>query len=54
MIIDEVHERSLRSDILIGYLKQILDSNKQMKLILMSATIDIKILTNFFKEYLVS
>ena len=40
LIIDEVHERSLNVDFLIGYLKQVLAARPDLKLILTSATID--------------
>ncbi|GKY91476.1 hypothetical protein MPSEU_000119900 [Mayamaea pseudoterrestris] len=40
ILIDECHERSLDSDILLGLLKQIKSSYPQLKIILMSATID--------------
>ena len=40
IIVDEVHERSLDSDILLGLLKRLLPHNPQLKLILMSATMD--------------
>ena len=40
IIIDEAHERSLNIDFLLGYLKQILPSRPDLKLIITSATID--------------
>lgn len=40
IIVDEVHERSLDSDILLGLLKRLLPNNPQLKVILMSATMD--------------
>ncbi|XP_034184083.2 ATP-dependent RNA helicase DHX30 isoform X1 [Osmia lignaria lignaria] len=47
VIMDEVHERSLQSDVLLKLLKDILKNNPSIKLILMSATIDV----NLFKQY---
>ena len=40
IIIDEAHERSLNIDFLLGYLKRILPSRPDLKLIVTSATID--------------
>nr|VFJ46431.1 MAG: ATP-dependent helicase HrpA [Candidatus Kentron sp. DK] len=40
LILDEVHERSLTIDFLLGYLKRLLPQRPDLKLILASATID--------------
>ena len=48
LIIDEVHERSLNVDFLIGYLKQVLAERPDLKLILTSATIDAGVFERFF------
>ena len=40
IIIDEAHERSLNIDFLLGYLKRLLPSRRDLKLIVTSATID--------------
>ena len=40
LIIDEAHERSLNIDFLLGYLRQLLPSRPDLKLIITSATID--------------
>ena len=40
MILDEVHERSIHTDVLLGLCKQALEKRPDLKLILMSATID--------------
>ncbi len=40
IIIDEAHERSLNIDFLLGFLKNILQKRKDLKLIITSATID--------------
>ena len=40
IIIDEAHERSLNIDFLLGYLKQLLPSRPDLKLVITSATID--------------
>ncbi len=40
IIIDEAHERSLNIDFLLGYLRQLLDRRRDLKVIITSATID--------------
>ncbi|HVQ34144.1 MAG TPA: DEAD/DEAH box helicase, partial [Lysobacter sp.] len=40
LIIDEAHERSLNIDFLLGYLRQLLERRKDLKVIVTSATID--------------
>ncbi|WP_158982489.1 ATP-dependent RNA helicase HrpA [Lysobacter panacisoli] len=40
ILIDEAHERSLNIDFLLGYLKQLLQRRKDLKIIVTSATID--------------
>lgn len=48
VIVDEVHERSLDSDFLLILLKRILSLNKNLKVILMSATVDPALFINYF------
>ncbi|XP_069500655.1 probable ATP-dependent RNA helicase DHX34 [Ambystoma mexicanum] len=48
LIVDEVHERHLHSDFLLGVLKQLLSLRRDMKIILMSATINIKLFSEYF------
>jgi HrpA-like RNA helicase len=40
LILDEVHERSLRTDVLLGLIMNLIKSSKRLKLVLMSATLD--------------
>ncbi len=40
ILIDEAHERSLNIDFLLGYLKQLLQKRRDLKVIVTSATID--------------
>jgi ATP-dependent RNA helicase DHX57 len=47
IIVDEVHERSLDIDILLGLLKKILPSTPHLQVVLMSATVD----TERFRTY---
>lgn len=48
IMVDEVHERNLESDILLGLLKCVLNKRNDLKLIICSATMDIQIAKKFF------
>lgn len=50
VIIDEVHERSLDTDFLLVLLRDVLIKRKDLKLILMSATLDADVFENYFKS----
>ncbi|KAK4631705.1 Putative ATP-dependent RNA helicase ucp12 [Fulvia fulva] len=49
VVIDEVHERSLDTDFLLLLLRDVLKKRKDLKLILMSATLDAATFENYFK-----
>uniref|UniRef100_A0A6G1SKN6 Putative ATP-dependent RNA helicase DHX35 n=1 Tax=Aceria tosichella TaxID=561515 RepID=A0A6G1SKN6_9ACAR len=49
IILDEVHQRNLNTDILLGLLKCILVKRADLKLIICSATLDVDEITAFFK-----
>ncbi len=51
IILDEVHERGIRTDILLGLVKDLLAKRKELKLILSSATMDQQQLGDYFKEF---
>ena len=48
LIIDEVHERSVNVDLLLGYLRKILPSRPDLRLILTSATLEAERYADFF------
>lgn len=48
IVIDEVHERSLDTDFLLSILRDVLQKRKDLKLILMSATLDASTFRNYF------
>lgn len=48
IVLDEVHERSIDSDFLLIVLKRLLDKRKDLKVVLMSATVD----ADLFSSYL--
>ncbi|EIJ87598.1 uncharacterized protein NEPG_02225 [Nematocida parisii ERTm1] len=47
VVVDEVHERSIRTDILLGLLKKRING---IRLVLMSATADVNMLTEYFAK----
>ena len=48
IIIDEVHERRVTTDILIGLIKRILPLRKDLKVVIMSATLNTRLFSDFF------
>ncbi|XP_066495045.1 probable ATP-dependent RNA helicase DHX34 [Tiliqua scincoides] len=48
LIVDEVHERHLHCDFLLGVLRQLLPIRPDLKLVLMSATINIRLFADYF------
>lgn len=51
VVVDEVHERSLDTDFLLALLRDVLRYRKDLKVILMSATLDADIFRNYFGGY---
>ena len=49
IVVDEVHERSLDSDFLLVLLREVLPRRPQLKVILMSATLDAGSFSTYFK-----
>ncbi|KAF2651415.1 DEAD/DEAH box helicase-like protein [Lophiostoma macrostomum CBS 122681] len=50
VVVDEVHERSLDTDFLLVLLRDILRKRKDLKVILMSATLDADVFEAYFKD----
>ncbi|AEF80742.1 helicase-related protein [Leadbettera azotonutricia] len=50
LIVDEAHERSLNIDFILGLLKRVLESRKEFKVIVSSATINASVFSEYFGE----
>ncbi|KAK2587022.1 hypothetical protein KPH14_010983 [Odynerus spinipes] len=50
VVLDEVHERHLHGDFLLGVMKCIIHQQPDIKLVLMSATINIQLFSNYFAK----
>ena len=50
IIIDEAHERNINSDIILGLLKQLSERRKDVRIVVMSATLEAEKFTNFFDK----
>ncbi|EUD67038.1 adenosinetriphosphatase [Plasmodium inui San Antonio 1] len=50
LILDEVHERSIRTDVLLGYVRTLMEKRKKLRIILMSATLDVATFKSFFSD----
>jgi HrpA-like RNA helicase len=53
VVLDEVHERSVNSDVLMALLKQVCASNASFKLVVMSATLDLPKFMQYFGSHAV-
>ncbi|KAK3669409.1 Salivary acidic proline-rich phosphoprotein 1/2 [Recurvomyces mirabilis] len=50
IIIDEVHERSVNVDLLLGFLKGLVRKRRELRVVVMSATADVEGLRSFFED----
>ena len=50
IVVDEVHERHVFTDFLLGILKCLVVQRPDLKIILMSATINIELFSNYFDD----
>ncbi len=50
IIVDEVHERHIHGDFLLGILKGLVDRRADLKLVLMSATINVQLFSSYFND----
>lgn len=50
IVLDEVHERHLHGDFLLGVTKCLLKARPELKLVLMSATINVDLFSKYFSE----
>ncbi|MDR2785424.1 MAG: DEAD/DEAH box helicase, partial [Treponema sp.] len=50
LVVDEAHERSLNIDFILGLLKRVLESRRDFKVIVSSATINAQVFSEYFGE----
>jgi len=48
IVLDEIHERHLHGDFLLGVMKCLLHQRSDVKLVLMSATINVELFSKYF------
>lgn len=50
IIVDEIHERGMNEDFLLIILKQLIEKRNNLKLVLMSATLDAELFSSYFSN----
>lgn len=50
IILDEAHERDVNTDLLINLLRNVLEINPKLKVIVMSATLNVELFQNYYDE----
>ena len=50
LVIDEAHERSINTDVLLAFIKQCLPTRPDLRVVIMSATIQPELFVNYFKQ----
>jgi ATP-dependent RNA helicase DDX35 len=51
IIVDDCHDRSVQTDVLLGLLKLVLRSRPELKIVISSASIDIDMIADFYSEF---
>ena len=50
LVVDEVHERHLDADFLLAALREILPKRPELKIVMMSATLDAELFKAYYKD----
>lgn len=50
IILDEIHERTLNTDVLLGLLKELISQREDLKIVLMSATLNTAKFSEYFSD----
>ena len=49
-MVDEVHERTIQNDVLLGLLKKIIRKRQDQRIIIASASLDVNVYKHFFQD----